>query len=88
MYEEEAKNRSKAEFELKDKFSEEFFDEFQYDAEFRAIFFSMIGGESPYKMIEHLCVSKKKTMEKLHEAIEKAPIRFIIESPLLNPSKI
>ena len=40
------------------KFTEEFFEEFQYDAEFRSIFEAMTRGLTPYEAIEHLCKSK------------------------------
>ena len=37
--------------ELKAKFTDEFFEEFQFDSEFRSIFIAMERGLTPYKAI-------------------------------------
>src|SRR5690554_4949934 len=65
-------------FELKAQFTEEFFEEFQFDAEFRSIFESMARGLTPYEAIEHLCKSKKELFKSLERAIENTPQRIII----------
>ena len=65
-------------FELKAQFTEEFFEEFQYDAEFRSIFESMTRGLTPYEAIEHLCKSKKELFKSLERAIENTPQRIIV----------
>ena len=64
--------------ELKGKFTPEFFDEFQYDAEFRKIFLSIERGLSPYQAIEHLCKSQKELLFQLKKAIENAPLRIVV----------
>jgi hypothetical protein len=66
--------------ELKSKFTEEFFEEFQYDAEFRSIFESMVIGLTPYEAIEYLCKSKKELFQALKKAIENAPTKIIIDN--------
>jgi len=66
------------EFELKAQFTEEFFEEFQYDAEFRSIFESMTRGLTPYEAVEHLCKSKKELFKSLKRAIENTPQRIIV----------
>ena len=43
-----------------------------FDAEFRTIFESISRGGSPYKMIEHLCKSKKE----IGKLLEKMVINF------------
>ena len=65
-------------FELKSQFTEEFFEEFQFDAEFRIIFESMTRGLTPYEAIEHLCKSKKELFQSLERAIENAPTKIIV----------
>jgi|GEM_PF-3528996 len=65
-------------FELKAQFSEDFFEEFQFDAEFRGIFEYMIRGLTPYEAIEYLCKSKKELFRLLQRAIENTPQRIII----------
>jgi len=65
-------------FELKAQFTEEFFEEFQYDAEFRSIFESMTRGLTPYEAIEHLCKSKKELFRSLKRAIENTPQKIIV----------
>lgn len=57
-------------FELKPKFTEKFFNEFQFDAEFRGIFEAMARGLTPYEAIEHLCKSKKELSQELQKALE------------------
>jgi len=74
-------------FVLKSKFTEEFFEEFQYDAEFRSIFESMVRGLTPYKAIEHLCKSKKELLQALKKAIENAPTKIIVTTETLNQLK-
>lgn len=64
--------------ELKAKFTEEFFEEFQYDGEFRSIFKSMERGVTPYEVIEHLCKSKKELFKSLERVIENTPRRIIV----------
>jgi hypothetical protein len=71
--------------ELKEKFSEEFFNEFQFDAEFRGLFICMTDGLSPYEVIEHLCRSKKELIKGCKEAIEKAPIKIIQLKDVIKP---
>ena len=65
-------------FELKSKFTEEFFNEFQFDAEFRSIFESITRGLTPYEAIEHLCKSKKELFKSLQKAIENTPTKIIV----------
>lgn len=73
-------------FELKAQFTEEFFEEFQFDAEFRTIFESMTRGLTPYEAIEHLCKSKKQLLKSLESVIENTPQRIIISSDTpINP---
>jgi hypothetical protein len=74
-------------FELKSKFTEEFFEEFQYDAEFRSIFESMVRGLTPYEAIEHLCKSKKELFQTLKKAIENAPTKIIVTTERFNQLK-
>lgn len=64
--------------ELKSQFTEEFFEEFQYDAEFRSIFECMTRGLSPYEAIEHLCKSKKEMLKTLKEVANNVPRRIIV----------
>ncbi len=66
------------EFELKSKFNREFFEEFQYDAEFRSIFESMVRGLTSYEVIEHLCKSKKELFQALKRTIENTPTKIIV----------
>lgn len=66
------------ELELKAQFTEEFFEEFQLDAEFRSIFESMTRGLTPYEAIEHLCKSKKELFKSLEKSIENAPTRIVV----------
>jgi predicted RNase H-like HicB family nuclease len=66
-------------FQLKAQFTEEFFNEFQFDAEFRSIFESMTRGLTPYEAIEHLCKSKKELLQSLQKAIENAPTKITTE---------
>jgi len=67
---------------LREEFTEEFFEEFQYDAEFRQIWFAMQTGMTPYQAIEHLCKSKKAILKSLEQALAKAthenPRRFVV----------
>ena len=66
------------EFELKEKFTDEFFQEFQFDAEFRSIFQWMTRGLTSYEAIEHLCKSKKELLHQLKNALENAPVKIIV----------
>ena len=74
-------------FELKSKFTEEFFEEFQYDAEFRSIFESIVNGLTPYEAIEHLCKSKKELFQALKKAIENTPTKIIVTTERFNQQK-
>jgi hypothetical protein len=74
-------------FELKSKFTEEFFEEFQYDAEFRSVFESMTRGLTPYEAIEHLCKSKKELFQALKKAIENTPTKIIVTTERFNELK-
>ena len=65
-------------FELKLQFTEEFFKEFQFDAEFRSIFEHMTRGLTPYEAIEQLCKSKKELFQSLERAIENTPSKIIV----------
>lgn len=67
-------------FELKDKFTSEFFEEFQFDAEFRNIFESISRGLTPYEAIEYLCKSKKEMHQLLKRAIENNPQKIVVTS--------
>jgi hypothetical protein len=67
-------------WELKAEFTEDFFEEFQFDAEFRTIFESMGRGLTPYEAIEHLCKSKKELLQSFQEAIENQPRKIIVTS--------
>lgn len=64
--------------ELKAQFTDEFFEEFQFDAEFRSIFISMENGLTPYEAIEHLCKSKKELFNALKKAVENAPTKIVV----------
>lgn len=64
--------------ELKAHFTEELFEEFQFDAEFRSVFESMTRGLTPYEAIEHLCKSKKELFQSLERAIENTPRKIIV----------
>lgn len=73
------KSREIDQFELKAQFTEEFFQEFQFDAEFRSIFESMRRGLiTPFEAIEHLCKSKKELLKSLESAIENTPRKIIV----------
>lgn len=65
-------------FDLKSQFTEEFFEEFQFDAEFRSIFEAMTRGLTPYAAIEHLCKSKKELLKSLEQAIVNTPKKIIV----------
>lgn len=65
-------------FELKSKFTGAFFNEFQFDAEFRSIFEAMTRGLTPYEAIEHLCKSKKELFKSLQKAIENTQTEIIV----------
>ena len=57
-------------FELKEKFNNEFFEEFMYESEFRALFIQMEKEQmTPYEVIEHLCKSKKELFKSLEKAV-------------------
>ena len=73
--------------ELKSEFTKDFFEEFQYDAEFRTIFESMSRGLTPYEAIEHLCKSKKELFQSLEKAIENAPRKIIVTTERLEQLK-
>tara|TARA_R110000851_G_scaffold131429_1_gene265319 strand:- start:7414 stop:7656 length:243 start_codon:yes stop_codon:yes gene_type:complete len=73
--------------ELKSEFTKDFFEEFQYDAEFRTIFESMSRGLTPYEAIEHLCKSKKELLQSLEKAIENAPRKIIVTTERLEQLK-
>ena len=74
-------------FELKSQFTEDFFDEFQFDAEFRSIFEAITRGLTPYEAIEHLCKSKKQLFQSLQKAIENAPTKIIVTPDRFNELK-
>ena len=65
-------------FELRSKFTEEFFKEFLYDAEFRSLFESMLIGMTPYEVIEHLCKSKKELNKEIKKALDNMPRKIIV----------
>ena len=64
--------------ELKEQFTAEFFEEFQFDSEFRSLFDVMERGLTPYEVIEHLCRSKKELFETLKKTVENTPRKIII----------
>lgn len=64
--------------DLKSQFTNDFFDEFQFDPEFRSIFTAIEHGLSPYEAIEHLCKSKKELFGALKKAVENAPTKIIV----------
>mgnify|MGYP001478158865 CR=1 FL=1 len=74
-------------FELKSKFTKEFFDEFQFDAEFRNIFESMTKGLSPYEVIEHLCKTKKELLHSLENVLENTPRKIIVTTERIEQLK-
>ena len=74
-------------FELKSKFTEEFFNEFQFDAEFRTLFESMLRGMTPYEVIEHLCTSKKELFQELKKVVENTPTKIILTTERLQQLK-
>jgi len=65
-------------FELKSKFTKEFFNEFMYDAEFRTMFEHMLIGLTPYEAIEHLCRSNKQLLKSIKKVIENNPTKIIV----------
>lgn len=65
-------------FELKSKFTEEFFNEFKFDAEFRNLFEAMTRGLTPYEVIEYLCKTKKELLQSLQKVIENKPNKIIL----------
>jgi len=65
-------------YDLKAKFTEDFFNEFKFDSEFRTLFESMTRGLTPYEVIEYLCKSKKELYESLKELVENIPRKIII----------
>lgn len=63
--------------ELEEKFSEGFVEEFKHNAEFYALFQSMLRGMTPYQAIEHLVKSNqtvKDTLEKVVSTLPPKPI--------------
>ncbi|MCP4668147.1 MAG: hypothetical protein GY849_17495 [Deltaproteobacteria bacterium] len=64
--------------QLKSEFTKEFFEEYQYDTEFRSIFFSIQKGMSPFLAIEHLCKSKKELFNSLKIALENTPTKIVV----------
>lgn len=74
-------------FELKSKFTKEFFEGFQYDAEFRSIFEGMSQDLTPYWVIEHLFKSKKELFQALKKAIENVPTKIIVTTERFNELK-
>ncbi len=75
------------EHRLQDQFTEEFFEEFMFDPEFRSIFRAMEGGMSPYNVIEYLCRSKCDLMSALKETIENTPQRIVVTTETLQELK-
>lgn len=65
-------------YELKAQFTEKFFEEFQFDAEFRNIYANMTRGLTPFEVIEHLCKSKRDLLQSLEKAIENTPRKIIV----------
>jgi len=63
---------------LKDRFTEDFFEEFQYDPLFRSVFNALRMGASPYRVIENLCKGMKETTNTLREVIENTPKKVIV----------
>jgi hypothetical protein len=74
-------------FELKSQFSKEFFNEFQFDPEFRSIFEAITRGLTPFEAIEHLCKSKKELFKSLQKAVENAPTKIIVTTERLEQLK-
>lgn len=74
-------------FQLKSKFTEEFFNEFQFDTEFRSIFEAITRGLTPFEAIEHLCKSKKELFKSLQKAVENAPTKIIVTTERLEQLK-
>ena len=74
-------------FDLKSKFTEEFFDEYQFDAEFRNIFENLCRGFSPYAAIEYLCKSKKELLVSLKKTLENTPRKIIVGAETLEKLK-
>jgi retron-type reverse transcriptase len=74
-------------FDLKSKFTEEFFKEYQFDAEFRNIFENLCRGFSPYAAIEYLCKSKKELLVSLQNALENTPRKIIVSTETLEKLK-
>lgn len=72
------------EFELKKQFTEEFFNEFQFDSEFGSIFNAIARGLTPYEAIEYLCKSKKELFKHLERAIENTPRKIIVTTETFN----
>lgn len=74
-------------FELKEKFSAEFFNEFQYDSEFRSIFTALTQGWSVYQAIEHLCKTKKELIKDLESSIKNTPTKILVTTEELEQIK-
>lgn len=75
------------EFELKEKFSAEFFNEFKYDSEFRSIFTALSQGWSAYQAIEHLCKTKKELIKDLEGSIKNTPTKILVTTEELEQIK-
>lgn len=73
--------------ELKEKFSAEFFNEFQYDSEFRSIFTALTQGWSVYQAIEHLCKTKKELIKDLERALKNTPTKILVTTEELDQMK-
>jgi len=71
-------NKRMNKLELKARFTEDFFNEFRFDADFRRVFEGIAKGLTPYEAIEYLCKIKKELFISLKEEIEGKPMRVIV----------
>lgn len=63
---------------LKEKFTEEFINEFLFDAEFNNIFEAMSRGLTPYSAIELLCRGKRELFLLFQETLINKPHKIIL----------
>lgn len=73
--------------QLKQKFTEEFFEEYQFDPEFRRLFEIMLCGMTPYEVIEHLFISRREVFRIMEEAVNKPYKVLIVSEERLNELK-
>ena len=65
-------------FGLEEKFTDRFFQEFRFDAEFGRLFKYIAKGLTPFEAIEYLCRGKKELSQLLERVIENEPRKIIV----------